>query len=158
MKIRYALVMFCVIVCMSGCWGYRAPGGKAIIPPAPRPALIGHIVFVTLNDPAHTDALRYDADYMLGNIPSVSTYASGAHIETGRDTVLDDYDLVIYLGFESREALADYVDHSQHVEFLNKWKPEIEDLRVYDMRDEPNAQSSLGRCGIGGRKKFLGIF
>lgn len=159
MKPLIALLLVSAVAGMSGCWGYRVPSGNSVVAPAPRPALIGHIVFITLDDPAQTDALRYDADYMLGNIPTVSTYASGSHLDTGRSSVLTDYDLAIYLGFESREALADYVSHHQHVAFVEKWKPKIETLRVYDMRDEPNARSNVGlRCGIGGRKKFLGIF
>lgn len=159
MKTRILLLLMLCPVLMTGCWGYRSPGGNPVVAPAQRPALIGHIVFITLSDPAQIDALRYDADYMLGNIPAVSTYASGSHLDTGRPTVLSDYDLAIYLGFESRDALNDYVVHHQHVAFVEKWKPMIESLRVYDMRDEPNARSATGnRCGIGGRKKFLGIF
>ena len=161
-------VMIALSLCMFGCWGAKYPGGSvsklAIEQPAPPPARIGHIVFVTLKDPGQADALRRDADYMLGNIPSVVTYACGQHLDTGRSTVLSDYTIAIYLGFDSESGLAEYVAHPQHVEFVEKWKPRLESLRVYDMLDEPNAEradaSSYGvqRCVIVRRKKFLGIF
>lgn len=102
---------------------------------APRTALIGHIVFFDLSDPADDDALLADSDEMLGTIPSVSTYAAGRHIDTGRDSVLHDYDLAVYLGFESVEDLNAYVAHEQHIAFVTKWKPRLESLRVYDMHD-----------------------
>jgi hypothetical protein len=102
---------------------------------AQRTALIGHIVFVNLSDPNDYDALLADSDTMLATIPSVQTYAAGQHLDTGRATVLGDYDLAIYLGFESVEDLSAYVDHPQHIAFVTKWKPRFESLRVYDMHD-----------------------
>lgn len=102
---------------------------------AERPALIGHIVFVELQQPSDYDALLRDSDAMLATIPTVSVYAAGGHIDTGRDSVLHDYDLAIYLGFESESDLAAYVAHDQHTAYVKKWKPRLESLRVYDMHD-----------------------
>lgn len=102
---------------------------------APRTALIGHIVFVELHDPADYEAILADSDAMLATIPSVKTYAAGQHIDTGRDTIINDYDLAIYLGFESTQGLAGYVDHEQHIAYVQKWKPKLKALRVYDMHD-----------------------
>lgn len=101
----------------------------------PRTALIGHIVFVELVEDSDYDEILADSDSMLATIPSVSTYAAGRHIDTGRTTVRDDYDLAIYLGFESAEDLAAYVDHEQHNEYVQKWGPKLKALRVYDMHD-----------------------
>ncbi len=151
-----ATILIVLVLSMSGCWGYKPPKRPKIQPPAPRPALIGHIVFVTMNDPARTGAIRVDADRMLGTIPTVSTYASGSHLDTGRASVLNDYHLAIYLGFESEEDLAAYVEHPRHIEFVERWKPEMESIRVHDMLDLPDP--TIGYCGIGGRKKLLGIF
>lgn len=100
-----------------------------------RPALISHIVFIDLKDPADFQELLRDSDEMLQTIPTVSSYAAGAHLETGRDSVLHDYDLVIYLGFDSEDDLAAYVEHEQHKATVTKWKDRMESLRVYDMRD-----------------------
>jgi len=152
------IMLIALSLCMSGCWGYKAPRGPVIAHAAPRPALIGHIVFVQLSDPTKINALQRDADLMLGTIPSVTTFACGPHLDAGRATVSDDYDIAIYLGFESQEELAAYVDHPQHVQFVERWKPHLKSLRVYDMIDLPDAQTQVGYCGIGGRKKFLGIF
>ena len=102
---------------------------------APRPALIGHIVFIELNEQSDYDAILADSDALLSTIPSVSAYAAGQHIDTGRSTIINDYDLAIYLGFESIDDLNAYVAHDQHVEYVKKWKPMLNSLRVYDMYD-----------------------
>ncbi|MFG0245125.1 MAG: Dabb family protein [Phycisphaerales bacterium JB052] len=102
---------------------------------APRPALIGHIVFVELQNPDDYPQLLADSDAMLGTIPSVSTFAAGRHIDTGRDTIINDYDLAIYLGFQSVEDLNAYVAHEQHIAYVNKWKPRLTALRIYDLHD-----------------------
>ena len=102
---------------------------------APRTALIGHIVFIDLKQNSDYDALLRDSNEMLATIPSVRTYAAGRHIDTGRDTIINDYDLAIYLGFESIEDLNAYVIHDQHIAYVTKWKPRFESLRIYDMHD-----------------------
>jgi len=147
--------MSCVL--MAGCWGYQVPKGPTVVRAAPPPALIGHIVFVELENPDDYGSIRRSADSLLGTIPEVATYAAGGHLDTRRDSVRTDYDLAIYLGFASQEDLAAYVAHEQHIAFVNQWKPRLKSLRVYDMLDEPAVYRGL-RCGIGGRKKFLGTF
>jgi len=154
------IMLIALSLCMSGCWGAKFSDRPNVVRTAPRPAKIGHIVFVKLKDPSRIQFLQYDSDFMLGNIPSVSTYACGPHLDTGRETVLNDYDLAVYLGFESEQDLAAYVAHPKHIEFVEKWKPSLESLRVYDMIDQPNTPSPYGishQC-IPTRKKFLGIF
>lgn len=100
-----------------------------------RPALIGHIVLVELADNSDYSELLEDSETMLATIPSVVSFAAGAHIDTGRSTVSDDYDLAIYLGFGSVEGLDSYVSHEQHIAYVTKWKPRLSSLRVYDMYD-----------------------
>jgi len=112
---------------VSGCANHRAA--------APRTALIGHVVFVELNDSSEYDELLADSDSMLATIESVRTYSAGKHIDTGRSSVLNDYDLAIYLGFESVDDLAAYVADEQHVAFVNLWKPKLKALRVYGIHD-----------------------
>ena len=126
-------LMSCVL--MFGCRGSCSP----VISPAGSASLISHIVFVELQDENQLIGFRRSADRMLSTIPSVATYAAGSHLDTGRSTVLNDYDLVIYLGFASEEDLATYVAHEQHIDFVEQWKPKIKSLRVYDMLDEPNS-------------------
>ena len=100
-----------------------------------RPALISHIVLIDLKDPADFAELLRDSDEMLGTIPSVASYAAGAHLDTGRDSVSHDYDLAIYLGFRSQADLTAYVEHEQHIAAVTKWKDRMNSLRVYDMLD-----------------------
>lgn len=102
--------------------------------------MIGHIVFIELNNPADYHELLGDTDWMLGTIPAVSAYAAGNHLDTGRSTVRNDYDLAIYLGFESEADLRAYVIDPQHIDYVNKWKPRLKSLRVYDMLDWPTTR------------------
>ena len=82
--------------------------------PADRPALITHIVLVDLKNASERADMLADADEKLATIPGVVSYAAGSHFDTGRATVLDDYDAAIVLGFDDRDALERYVDHPDH--------------------------------------------
>ena len=101
-----------------------------------RPALISHVVLIALNDPSQAGAAIADCDAMLANIPGVVSYAAGQHLETGRATVDGSYDLGLYIGFDSVEAYSAYVVHPNHVGLVNKWKPSIKQMRVFDISDE----------------------
>lgn len=101
----------------------------------PRPALISHVVFLEAMDERDVPALRADCDASLAGIPGVASYASGAPLDTGRGTVLADYDLGLYIGFNSEEDLAGYVSHPRHVGLVERWKPRLNALRVYDFQD-----------------------
>lgn len=100
-----------------------------------RPAMIGHIVFVGLNDSTDYDEILGDSESMLSSIPGVVSFAAGRHIDTGRASVIRDYDLAIYIGFDTIEDLAEYVESQSHIAFVTKWKPRLSALRVYDMHD-----------------------
>lgn len=102
---------------------------------APRPALISHVVFIEVHDKADIPELLADSDAALASIPGVVSYAAGEHIDTGRPTVLHDYDLGLYIGFDSEEDYAVYVSHPAHVEFVARWRPRLKALRVYDIHD-----------------------
>ena len=147
MKITIPLLTAALLilpVCILGC----SSGGSTIRysgpPVAPSPAMIGHIVLIELNDPSDFHDLLHDADWMLGTIPTVESFAAGKHLDTGRSNVSSDYDFAIYLGFKSERDLAIYVAHQQHVEFVNKWKPKLRSLRIYDMLDWPVTRYGTG--------------
>lgn len=104
--------------------------------PSPRPvAAISHVVFVNLVDPADADALLADARAMLAPIPSVTAYSAGKHLDTGRATVLGDYDVGMILGFDDVDGLNAYVVHPDHVAFVQRWRPRLTGLRVYDIAE-----------------------
>ncbi|MCB9846485.1 MAG: Dabb family protein [Phycisphaeraceae bacterium] len=122
------LVMVTALVTMlSGCAGVRREAG--------RPALIEHVVFVKLKDPGRASALIAESDRVLRPIPGVVAYAAGQHLETGRTQVIADYDVAMFIGFDSEEDYASYVSHPSHVGIVDRWKPEMEWLRVYDFLD-----------------------
>ncbi len=96
---------------------------------------ISHVVLISLQDQSEAEALLADCDRLLVPIPSVTTYAAGDHIDTGRGTVQSDYDVGLVIGFDSPEGYATYVDHPRHVELVETWGPKFSSIRVYDIHD-----------------------
>jgi hypothetical protein len=125
--VRFALLLS---VLLSGC----AATGSAS---PPRPARISHIVFFKLHEPALWPDLLADCDRLLPSIPGVVSYAAGRHLDTGRGArVVSDYDLGLYIGFDSEPDYAGYVDHPAHRELVGTWQPRLAWLRVYDVLDD----------------------
>jgi len=127
------LIVVCTLAAAGGCAG---PIQERPLAMPPAPAHISHPVFIKLNDPARADELIHDCNVMLTQIPSVVSYAVGRHLDTGRDTVDGDYDVALYVGFDSLEGYAEYVDHPLHVELVRKWRPHWLWIRVHDFQDE----------------------
>tara|TARA_R110002073_G_scaffold336572_1_gene535718 strand:- start:21829 stop:22266 length:438 start_codon:yes stop_codon:yes gene_type:complete len=141
MKTASTLLIAAIFIFLPACSsGGQRTARPPVPPPAGPPAMIGHIVFIQLQNPSDFHALLHDADWMLGTIPSVESYAAGKHLDTGRSTVSSDYDLAVYLGFKSEADLRAYVIDDQHVDFVNKWKPRLKSLTVYDMLDWPTTR------------------
>ena len=141
MKIKIifaAAVLLILPACSSGGPTTQLPRGQNT--PASAPAMIGHIVFIQLKNPNDYHDLLHDADWMLGTIDAVATYAASKHLDTGRSTVTADYDLAIYLGFDSEQDLRMYVADQQHATFVNKWKPKFKSLKTYNMLDWPTTR------------------
>ena len=97
--------------------------------------MISHVVLSELSDPSLAGALIADCDWLLTDIKEVSSYASGQHLDTGRTTVQSDYDVGLYIGFDSIEDYARYVEHPRHVELVDRWRSRISRMRVYDIGD-----------------------
>ncbi len=129
--IRRTLLLVSIINLLAGCASITRESSRA-----PRPALINHVVFVSLNDPADAPALIAACDARLATIPTASSYHAGQHVDTGRDAVIHDYDVGIFIGFDSLEDYAAYVDHPQHVALVSDWRPKIKALIVRDVQDE----------------------
>jgi hypothetical protein len=111
-----------------------ACGGCQSSGPA-RPALISHLVFITLNDPAEADSLIAECDTRLASIPGVVSYACGRHIDTGRPTVDANYDVGLSIGFDSLDAYSTYVDHPNHTTLVAEWRDRIKTMMVRDVLD-----------------------
>ncbi|MCC6971143.1 MAG: Dabb family protein [Phycisphaerales bacterium] len=102
---------------------------------APRPALISHVVLVTLKDPADAAELIADSDRLLATIPSVVAYACGTPPGTDRAGVDASFSVGVYLGFETEEGLQAYLDHAAHTTLVEAWRPRIESMRIFDIAD-----------------------
>jgi hypothetical protein len=103
---------------------------------APSPAHINHVVFFKLKDSTNAPLLIQDCDALLAVIPGVVSYYCGTPLDTGRPTVDGHYDVGLYLGFESADDLAAYVEHPNHITIVKAWQPRLEWLRVHDVIDE----------------------
>jgi hypothetical protein len=101
-----------------------------------RPARISHHVFFDLDDPAEADALVADCHELLPTIPGVVSCAAGRHLDTGRASVDDAYDVGLYIGFETEADYPVYIDHPQHVELVDRWRSRFESVLVRDFLDE----------------------
>jgi len=102
----------------------------------PRPAVINHVVFFKLNEGEDVELLQVECDRDIASIPGVVSYWCGRHGDFGRSTVDGEYDLGLYVGFNSAPDYAAYVDHPNHVALVKKWKPRFEWIRVHDIVDE----------------------
>lgn len=102
----------------------------------PKPtAQIGHVVLLTLSDPADTDELVAASREALADIPGLTHYSAGVHLETGREAVLSNYHVALYIGFDSEEDYAAYLVHPDHVAFVDAWQPRFESIVIYDIAD-----------------------
>lgn len=97
--------------------------------------MISHVVLVQLEDPSLAGEVIADARRRLGAIPGVVSFSVGGHIDTGRATVMSDYDVGMIIGFDTEAAYAGYVTHPDHVAFVEAWKPGITGLRIWDIHD-----------------------
>lgn len=94
---------------------------------------IHHVVFLKFKEVADLEECMGDSDRMIGSIPSGRNYFCGVHVETGRDTIVSDYDCAIVIGFDNEAGYKEYLEHPNHVDFAKKWKPRLEWIRSYDI-------------------------
>jgi hypothetical protein len=93
------------------------------------------VVLISLYDPADIDAAIAAFDAALPSIPGVMSYSCGPRVETGRPMVIADYDVGVYIGFESLHAYDVYTDHPNHTGLVERWMPRIKSLRIIDVSD-----------------------
>jgi len=114
--------------CLTGCSMPHVPHD---------PGTINHVVLITLEDPSEADALRADCDDMLSTIPSVTVYACGPHVETGRSKAVDDeYTLGLLVSFKDMAGYTAYLEHPGHLRLLEKWKSRFSALTIYDIGND----------------------
>ena len=121
-----------MVILLSACQA-SAP----IVTGPTRPARINHLAFFQLKNRGDAAELIADCDAQLSKIHGVCSYYAGKHLDTGRGVRVDgDYDVGFYVGFNSEEQYAAYVDHPSHVAIVEKWRPRWEWIRVHDVIDE----------------------
>jgi hypothetical protein len=97
---------------------------------------LNHVVLFTLHDPDDAEAFLAACNTRLPAIPAVTAYASGPPLPTNRETAMTDYDVGIYLGFNSRAAYENYLAHPSHEALVDAWQARIRRMRVIDILDE----------------------
>jgi hypothetical protein len=127
-----AVLLVLSLLTVAGCAGvHNCPSARSL-----RPARISHIVFIKLKDPADAPALIADSDKTLPRIRGVTGYACGQHLDMARANVIHDYDVGLFVGFETNDQYASYVQDPAHVAFVNTWAPKAEWLHIYDFADD----------------------
>lgn len=99
------------------------------------PARINHVVLFDLREGTDEDTFLADCRDRLSRIPGVTSVFCGRHFDTGRDKVVDTYDIGLYVGLESADAYAAYLTHPDHLGLVNRWKSSFNSYWVYDIED-----------------------
>lgn len=131
-----ALLLLPVLSACSVAPEATGPGEEMLAPP---PARINHIVFFDLLEAGDAPALIADSRASLGPIPEVRSLFCGRHVDAGRAAVRTDYDVCVYVGFDSLDDYAAYVEDPRHKALVARWQGRMEGYRVYDVLDESTA-------------------
>lgn len=135
-RLAIALIATGSLLLLGGCRSTHSPKREASTV-APRVARINHLAFFKLKNPADAAELIADCDAQLGTLPMVTMYYCGQHMDTGRGERVDsNFDVGFFVGFESTDDYADYVEHPNHQALVAKWQPRWEWIRVQDVLDE----------------------
>jgi hypothetical protein len=157
MKTISALSVFAALLGLGGCvvaigntsTADRPAASKLAVDAANADAvrrpLIHHVVFIRLAEPSQAPELLADCDRLLPTIPGVVSYWRGTHFDMGRANVIGDYAVGLEVAFESREAYQTYLDHPNHLELLEIWKPRWTGATIYDVWDPGSEPATLDR-------------
>lgn len=99
--------------------------------------MILHSVFFYFkeNTPAFTaENMQADILEALAGISVVDEIWAGPPQGINRDVVDNDYAMSLHARFDDLEALQTYQADPTHVEFVEKYKPWFEKIKVYDSR------------------------
>lgn len=94
---------------------------------------LNHVVLISLADPADAAACADDCREMLAGIDAVETIWVGTPVDTGRAAVDGDYEVGLCVGFETAEALQDYLQDPRHLDLVAIWKPRATRFRIFDV-------------------------
>lgn len=102
----------------------------------PPEAGIHHIVLVWLKlsgSPTYRKQIINES-HQLKKIPGVISVNAGRSLVSDRAIVDHSFDVGIDIAFESTEELNYYLTHPDHVQFVERIKPLVERIVVYDIK------------------------
>jgi hypothetical protein len=134
---RYALSLLAVFVLsgflLQGCGGKGPAPRRDAKAPLTKDITIRHLVYFTLENQKEMEELLLDNLEAMAVIPSVADYWCGPAYNTDRPTVVNDFDLVLFVGFKNEKAYRDYLEHPVHLELADKWKPRLTGMATHDV-------------------------
>ena len=126
MRLRFGFALLLSLMLLSAC-----VKNEIVLDEYP----VNHIVLLWLKDDVST-SLREDIfkkTTALSEIPGVANLRIGKVISSDRKIVDDSFDFGISMNFRSVDEMNTYLQHPQHVGFVNQYiKPNIKKIKVYD--------------------------
>jgi hypothetical protein len=98
-------------------------------------APITHLVLIQLKDPSRVQELVADCDRALPSIEAVAAYSCGVPLVSKRVTVLNDYDVGIYVGFRTNAEYRAYLEDPRHTALVERWRDGWKAVRIFDLVD-----------------------
>jgi hypothetical protein len=96
---------------------------------------VHHVVICWLNESGNKEARQNLIEVSRGfsSIPGVIDVRAGRVIQSEREIVDSSFDIAIYLSFENKQKLFEYLNHPIHKEAVEKMlKPLVRKVTVYD--------------------------
>jgi hypothetical protein len=106
---------------------------------APKAPYVHSVIFYLKKDtaPAKRDAMIADCHKVLGKVPTVRGIWAGEPAAKGTpDVAVKDYQVGLLVLFENYDGLKTYLDHPEHLKFVEIYGPSIEKVLVYDFADK----------------------
>lgn len=100
---------------------------------------VSHVILVRLhtNDAPSREKLIATSKSFVGKIPGLRLVTAGQPLPSNRPFVQSDFDLGIYMLFDSPQSLAHYNTHPLHKQAVQDvLKPLAKEVRVYDFTHE----------------------
>jgi hypothetical protein len=105
-------------------------GDKA---PAKAPYVHSVVIYLKKDTPAaKREALIADCHKVLAKIPSVRGLWAGEPAAKATPDALKDYQVGLLVLFDNYDGLKTYLDHPDHVKFVQTYLPLAEKVQVYD--------------------------
>lgn len=129
-----------MVLTVAGCRSANDSARATAAPLIPA-GRVNHVVLFDLRSGTDERAFIEDCRSLLAPIPGVTSLFCGTHFETGRDRVVSNYDVAVYVGLDSPESYRGYLVHPNHLALVDRWKSAFESYSVYDIEDTSSAES-----------------